>query len=329
MGTRQYLFLIYLTMLIAFVVGCARMEVPIPVMHPAEINLQGRDQVKIDRVSGRGGREMEAHIREILGRSPTIKLVDATIQGPIIGYQPPTPAPGQKQSGGLIVVRGDVLEYDYDEHMSRTMTTCTRRVKRNNKYVDEQYGCPHYTRTGRVRVRAAFQVIDGETGQVIRPKSVACEDREQTQATDSTPSYIDGEDMLIKCAQKAAFDFTKTISPWVEDVKAGFYKDDALPMLEKGIELARLGQWDQAISLFKQGVAAAAADPTIKPKAAARAHWDLGLAYEYTGRFDEAYFEIRKAYELTSEPEYGQELRNVNKMRHEKEELDKQLRRQQ
>ncbi|MBF0530485.1 MAG: tetratricopeptide repeat protein [Deltaproteobacteria bacterium] len=96
-------------------------------------------------------------------------------------------------------------------------------------------------------------------------------------------------------------------------------------MLEKGIEQARAGLWDQAVVLFNQAVAASTADPGIKPKAAARAHWDLGLAYEYTGRFDEAYSEIRKAYELTNEPEYGQELMNVKKMKEEKEELKKQL----
>ncbi|MBF0530484.1 MAG: hypothetical protein HQK55_14685 [Deltaproteobacteria bacterium] len=220
MPSRPNFYRILMILLTVWSIGCSRMEVPIPIMHPAEINLQGRNQVRIDHLRGQGGSEIETHLRDILSQSPTLSLFGAQTkkEGPIIGYQPATSPKSDQPPPSPIVVRGDVADFDYDEQMSRTVTTCTRRVKRNDKYVDETYNCPHYTRTGLVKVRAGFQVIDDQTGQVIRSKSVRCEDRRQTEATNDTPIDIDYQSMLDKCAYRVAFYFSKTISPWKEEV---------------------------------------------------------------------------------------------------------------
>ncbi|MEW6264127.1 MAG: tetratricopeptide repeat protein [Thermodesulfobacteriota bacterium] len=302
--------------------ACSRMQVAIPVMHPAEVDLRGKDDAVLDRIDGRGGEEIEGYLRQLLADSPTVRLRTGPRSRPG-RYQ--TEVRTGPQPEGSILIQGQVLEYGYKEHLSQSSDTCTRRIKREGKYVDEEYTCLHYRRRGQARVRASFEVVDQSTGLVIASKTAGCVEAEETEATDATPDYIDDRAMLAKCSRQTAFEFHKTISPWTETVQASFYKDGDLPMLEKGIELARAGLWDQAISQFKNAVDAAVADPRIKPKTTARAHWDLGLAYEYTGRFDLAVLHLRRAYQLEPEKEYLREIGQVEKLREEKARLKEQL----
>ena len=56
--------------------GCAKMKVSVPVMHPAEVNLQGKNEIIIGDIKGRGGNEIAALIKQNLSQSKTLKIID-------------------------------------------------------------------------------------------------------------------------------------------------------------------------------------------------------------------------------------------------------------
>ncbi|MEW5725693.1 MAG: tetratricopeptide repeat protein, partial [Thermodesulfobacteriota bacterium] len=88
---------------------------------------------------------------------------------------------------------------------------------------------------------------------------------------------------------------------------------------------ARAGRWAEAAGCFEGAVRAAEADPEVKPASLARARWDLGLAYGYAGRWDEAEALVRQACAVLEAPECAKEIENLARLRRDKERLDRQL----
>ncbi len=95
--------------------------------------------------------------------------------------------------------------------------------------------------------------------------------------------------------------------------------------METGISYAQAGLWDDALVQFKSATEMADTHPNISPKVAALAHWNLGLAYEYTGQFEDAESCIKKAFALSSDEDYLKELKNIETLKSDKKKLREQL----
>lgn len=310
--------------------GCSTVGIKVPVTRPAEINLRGKSEIIIGEVSGRGGAEIADYLKEKVIESGRFKLIDRQHLNRVLGElklstSDLADSEKQKQLGklmtGSILVVGRVSQYKYGEDMKKEKSTCTRGSGKKTV----KYTCYHYQRTGVATVKTSFSVIDIQTGQNLKAKTIKFEESDLTTATDEYPAEIDKDSLLDICKKKVATNFMKAIAPYKEYVVANFQKDGDLPMLEIGINYARTGQWEDATSQFQSAVQQAGGNADISPSTAAKAHWDLGLAYEYTYRFDEAITEIKKAYQLSGDADYLKEVSNVKRLRKEQQKLKEQM----
>ena len=110
--------------------------------------------------------------------------------------------------------------------------------------------------------------------------------------------------------------FMKMIAPYIEYVRVEFEKSDT-PGVEAGIVTAQSGQWDSASEQFKGAVKANPNDPA--------AWYNLGLAYTYTYRYDEAIDAFNRSNSLKPNSKYANQIANCNRLREEKRKLDAQM----
>jgi tetratricopeptide (TPR) repeat protein len=301
--------LIFILLISAIGAGCSRVTVKVPVLRPAEVNLAGKNRVAVGRILGPSGEMVSSYIRDYLSRSDHIELVTPQVGGTL-------EAP--------VLIEGEITEYSYRENIEQEYDTCVRRVRGKNGIYDEEYDCIRYQRVGRAKVSASFRVLEADTGRLITPKSASCEETERTQTTRRQPPSIDSRAMLLTCSRNVAWELTKTISPHTELVPVVFYRDKALPWLEKGIARAEKGQWEYALTEFREAVRMAELDRKMEADVAAKAYWNLGLALAYSGKFDEAEQQLQKACSLDKKLDCDRAVTDLLRLRRDRERLSEQ-----
>lgn len=322
---QKYFFFLLIWLVAVLAVGCSAMTVPVVVTHPAEFNLRGKNEIVIGEFKGPHAAEIVSRVKQHIAQCNTIQLIDRShlahtmkelklSQSDLVDPQKRRKL-GRLLTGSLLIM-GEVLEYGYDENVIREVQTCYKDKKK--------YSCLRYTRSGSARVSVSFDLIDIETGEVLAPKVTNCRRKRVTTRIDGTPAHIDHRSLLAQCSNQVAGEFAHMIVPWQETVRTVFYKDKNLPMLETGVQYARIGDWDKAIDMFTQAIEYAAGHEKVKPKTEAKARWDLGLAYKFTQRFDEAIEQVTKAFELSGDGDYLAEIRNIEQARKEYHRLKQQ-----
>ena len=204
-----------------------------------------------------------------------------------------------------------------------------------------------YTRTGIYSTTGGIDIIDVQTGELIRSKSLSASRKSQKSQAEAKPEMIDKESLRASAVNENVGYITRAITPWTETIDARFTKVKKIPALEMGINSARLGKMDKAIALFRKACKESEMNPELKPKEISETFWNLGLALEYTEKFDEAIECFEKGFEyypdkpifsmaaidavlsmqpgnLQSESKFIAEIANVKVMKKEKEELEKQ-----
>ncbi|MBP7382388.1 hypothetical protein KBA39_08340 [Myxococcota bacterium] len=318
--------------------ACSTVGVIVPVTKPAEINLKGKNEIIVNDIVPanpanphlvQGGQILADMVRERLAES-NFTIIDRNHLGSVmmelqLGASDLASPEGQAKLGklmtGSVMVSGRMDNYEAGSDVTAEKRKCTR-------YEDGQeivYPCVVYTRKAFSNVRASFNVIDIQSAQNLKTKVLTCKNTASTQATDAEPDDIDLDALREECALKVAADFAKVIAPWTQRVEAFFQKDGSLPTLEIGIKYAQAGDWNSAIANFQKAIDESASNPDIKVKAAGKAYWNMGLALEFTGKFDEAAKHVKKAYELTNDGDYLSELDNIKRMKADQAKLDQQL----
>lgn len=317
------------SLLLFAAVGCSTVHVRVPIMRPAEINLRGKSELVIGAIEGPSSAEINSLLKDAIVSSGRFKLVDRQHLDKVMNELSLSQSDlassdsrrklGKLMTGSIMLV-GRVERDNYEEQTQVSHDTCTKTV--NKKQV--KYACTRRTRTGTADFAVGFDVIDIETGENLKPKRMSCKRSDSNSAVDGTPAAIDGRGMLDGCHREAVTGFMKAIAPWQDQVNAPFLKDSDIPPLEQGIAYAQRGEWMEAIEKFRAAVDFVDSQPGLKADVIAKAHWDLGLAYEYTFRFDEATAEIKKAYDMTSNEQFLAELDNIKRLKAEQEKLAEQ-----
>ena len=80
------------------------------------------------------------------------------------------------------------------------------------------------------------------------------------------------------------------IASYTVYVKMSFLSDGDIPDLQMGVNMAKVGNWDNAISYFQRAVK--------ENPGSWKAHYDLGMAYECTGDYEIAIERLTTAYSL-------------------------------
>ena len=326
------------------------MYVPIPLTHPAEINLAPYESISFGRVTGNMASDFKHYLEDELIRSSHLRIGDKSqayrsLQEKILleSYRDAKRESNLgKTAFASIVINGNAESY-YDEETSFKKETCERKLsedeikrrerrreKRGKKKGKEipreiKYECTHYKRIGVLSTFGHMDFTEAQTGHLLISKNFSCKEEGYTTAIDESPPAINNDSMYEECLHQNVYEIFKTMSPWNENVKIPFEKDYDLPNLEAGIYLAQEGNLAGAVEVFYRELKAAEINPKIPIDSLVNAYWNMGLAYEYTWQFDKADAMFRRANELSSDRKFIKEIVRNLELKAEREELLKQL----
>ena len=275
--------------LAALVSGCAA-KVKMTVLRPAEINMSGYEQVAIGVISGRGGGEIEDDLTRRIGTSEKFKVLDTN------------DLLMSRDTTRTALITGRVLMREHSENIQ------TKEKTTKNKETGEEKTDLVYTRTGVAQLSVEFSVDDVITKENLATKILDAEEDNSTTSTNKLPSPIRYSSLYRSCQKKVLDNFMKVLLPYEDAINVSFEDDDKIPPLKKGYEKAKVGDWDGAIELFKDG-------STNYPKSGIvhKAFYNLGMAYLYTDQIDEARAALEEARRRKPEKKYQKALEKVER----------------
>jgi len=320
---KKFTFLNLIVSLI-FIGGCGTVKVPVKVTHPAEINMTQYKQIAISDIKGNMGQEFSDGLKSRLIECGRFKVVDRNRMNQIMRElklsQSDLSDSGNTIKLGKLMSASALIaghtEGNYKETRSRKRRKCYKDKK--------EYSCTTYYRKGIFSTSGSIDVIDVQTGEIIRSKVLNARYNKSTSATDATPPSIDKGSLARAANSDNLEKFVKAITPWNEMVMVPFKTDGNIPDLERGVNMAKIGELNEAVKIFQFAAKAAEGNAKIKPKSIAKAYWNLGLAYEYSYNYDNAVVAFKKAYALDPKDEFSKEIKNAKKLKAEKKKLDEQ-----
>lgn len=310
--------------LLFFLNACSTTKVPVTIKRPAEINISQYRQIAIADIEGRHGLDFSGELKSRLVEIGDFKVVDRSRMGSImrelqLSQSDLSESKNRAKLGRLLnasVLISGYLNGKYKEDVSYKDGTCYK--------LKEKRPCVIYHRKGIYSTSGSMDVIEVETGEILRSKILAAAYHDTTRATDAWPDAINRDSLYRSCLVDNVNDFLKSIQPWEETVAVPFKKDSAIPELEKGIHQAKMGEMGQAIMTFARAAQAAEGNAKIRANSIAVAYWDLGLAYKYTWQLDNAIEAFKKAYAFEPDDDYINEIKSAEKMKAEKIKLEEQ-----
>jgi len=326
------------------VTGCSTVKVPIEVVHPAEINMKAYDQIAISDINGNLGDSFADNLKQKLVESERFKVIDRTRMREILKElkmsQSDLTDPRKRAKLGKLMSASALItgsaKGNYREGTFQKNTKCFDLLTQS------LYDCIKYTREGIYTTAGGIDIIDVQTGELLRSKALNAKRKETNTAKNGIPEMID-KDALIAVAMNENVDMiVRAITPWKQTINAPFTKVKKIPELERGINRARLGKIDEALEIFEAACKKAEMNTELKPKEISEALWDLGLALEYTEQFDKARDVFEKGYEyypdkpliditniespsFSPESKFILEIKHVAELKSEKSKLDMQL----
>ena len=108
---------------------------------------------------------------------------------------------------------------------------------------------------------------------------------------------------------------------FTENVAVSFAMDDKMPELKHGYDMAKIGDWDEAITIFQSAVEKYKHSRNKVDKA----YYNLGLGYMVTNQFDEARENFEIAYRIQAEDKYARALQKLDQRIEEMQQLQEQL----
>lgn len=309
-------------------IGCGTVHVPVRVTHPAEINMAKYKQVAIyPDIGGNYGNQFQDDLKGALIESGRFTLVDRMrldqimrelqFSGSDLAQSDKAAKMGQLLPASAMITGR--LNGEKKENVTKEEGTCYRNEKDK-----VGYRCWTYYRTGTFMTGGSIDVIDVSTGQIVKSKSMKNQCQAQTSATGGQPERIDYNALVGQCLDQNVAVFMKAISPWSEIVKAPFQTDGDIPMLEAGVNRAKVGDMQGAAETFQEAAKSAEMNPKISPKTIAKAYFNLGLAYQYSDQFDKALEAFDKSYRLDPSGDCAKEMAHCKQLQRNKKKLDEQ-----
>jgi len=155
------------------------------------------------------------------------------------------------------------------------------------------------------------------TGAVLAAKTISKESENRNSADNGWPEAPDQDAIVGEAVNATVNSFIKIIAPYTEYVNVTFAKNDSkVPELEQGVKFAKAGQWNEAIEQFKAA--------TVKNPTHQGAHFNLGLAYEYSNQFDKAEEALKTANKIESCDRCIAEINSVKRLAADRKKLEAQ-----
>jgi len=306
--------------------GCSSVGVPVTVSHPAQYNLGQHKVIALDNISGRAGLAYTSALRARLYDSGRFKIVnyagrkkaldELRLASSDLSAAGSNPGLGHLEVATVIIT--GAVDSDYQEWMD----------SKTNQYYDKAGNCrtsTTYTRHLRGSMYGNIELTEVLSGKVLHSSTIKRTCERATAAVDSQPAPPDRSSLLQDCADADMTELMHKLLPWQETIEISYLKDSKIKDLEQGINLVRSGQTEEAIALFAAAAAAAESNPKIKAASIAKAYWDIGLAYEYSWRFDQAVEAFRNAYKIDARQMYLDEISHARQLEKDQAKLKEQL----
>ena len=308
-------FLLLLVVLALFCEGCGPTIIKVPITKPAEINLKGIKKIAVGDISGFMGRDFADELTTALFNSGRYEVLDrqnlySILKEQNLSWDGITDPEQSAQLGAVIgaaaLVVGRVSEYPYNEEM----TYSDGKNKDGSTY-------RIYTRKGKAKLVINLKVVEVQTGKILATKQFSSSYEQEKWEKNQHPASIDTVGLYKACRGKIVEDFMKTIAPYEVYSHMKFYSDSKIPELEKGISMAKIGNWEGAKAHFQSAV--------DKNPDSWKAHFDLATAYKCTGDYEQAIGIFTKAYAIESKPEISSEIDYCKKRIEEEKKLKEQM----
>lgn len=319
----------------SLVCACASTtQVLVTVQRPAQVNMSAYKRIAIGSFSGDYGPSFASNLKERLVGSGVFSVTDRSQLGQIFSElklsqsdlaDPKSRVKIGKLLSGAAIVTGSNIGVHFEENVSYRNKTCMATMPSLNGESVYSYPCTETVINCTARSVGTLDVIDVQTGQIITSRALRDGCGDETSSLNGMPACARSHAELNRCSIDSEFEnFVRSITPTMERLVATFMKDGSLPTLEVGIRHAQMGDMNEAAKIFFSAARSAETDPDIKPAAIAKAYWDLGLALEFSSRYDQALRAFKKAYLLDPVWMYLREQGTVQRLKKNAEELKRQ-----
>jgi curli biogenesis system outer membrane secretion channel CsgG len=284
-------------------------QIAVTRLKPAEISLHGVKQIAITGITGSGGKELEGLLAQKIQASNRFVLVERGHLDKVLSELGKSTNPefqdGDNKVGQLLpasaLVWGNVDRSDFEQATKTENTTCSKIVGFGLKPKTQKYPCKKSERTAKATVTVQFRVFETATARILAAKTLTATQDRMTMAEDAEPAAIDGKDLKQACHQIIAADFIKVIAPFEVQEKVKLVEENTIPEVQQGNEYLKRGDNASAMEFYGKAMARAKGDPSIAPKAKARAIYAHGIGSALVGDYDTAIAEIRAANAVAQE----------------------------
>lgn len=300
-------------LLLLLIFSCSTAPMTFSVTRPAEIHLKGVNRIAIgDIVDSRGrvsthSSDINDQITQSLFQSGRYDVLDrehlnsvmrehALTQSGLIDES--SAAALGKMLGSAVLVFGRIQTDKYDE-----------QTYKGKSYTDKKGNIrtPYY-RDGIYNLAVNLKIIDVQTSKVLAIKTIESTRKKGTSAYNSAAPYIDSDELFRNCAIDISDKFLRLIAPYNVIVKAYFQTDTEVPEINQAITKFKIGDWPDGIKTLEK----ASTKVGLEPKIRAKIYYDLGLAKTYSGDFNGAVDDLKKAISLNPQSKkYQDELNNT------------------
>jgi curli biogenesis system outer membrane secretion channel CsgG len=233
--------------------------------------------------------------------------VDALIIGDILSYE-------VEDKRGTEKVKEKVWKGDYEKDekgnfiYEKTLFGKAKKKKYEEVFVDKQY----IQRSGNVSI--SFRLVSVETGE-IRAGDTKSRTYSQKFFPEKSGQLPSPQSILTQLTEGVIEQFIPLITPYTVRVSKTFEEDN--DAVDLGIEYAQKNLWDRAMKIWQ--------DELGRDPQNTAAMYNLGLAYEVMGDFDQAEALYNKALDIEPNDLYMEALANLRQRRIEQQNLEKQL----
>ena len=310
-----------------FLNSCGTTAMYMNIQRPAEINLKGYQKIAIGDIVDQRNRvnrhslDISDELTATLFKSGYFEVLDRQHLAKVLEEQ------GLAQTGLIdessavqigniigagVFVFGRIHTDNYDEKTSKGKQT---KDKKGNTHQ------PHY-RDGTYNLSVNVKLIDIQTAKILGVKTFNTRKTQRKTADNKPAPEVDVESLYRQCLNDISTQFLKVVAPHYARVKAEFETDDELPEVEQAITMFKIGEWDDGINLLQNATKKTHLEKEIR----AKSFYNLGLAQTYSGEFENALANLKKA--LLLEPDssrYQNAIRNVKAEQEKAERLKEQL----
>lgn len=270
---------------LVIVTSCATSRLEVPITRPAEINTSKFKRVFVGDFKNATSLpnpqgKMEFALTNALTATGRFEVLDKEA---FENFSKGTKA----KNDDILVINGTVSRFKGGSEVKQGQPY---KDKEGKTYID-------YVRIAAISYGAQFKVAQASDSKILGTKEVVKEVTDSRNATNRQPDMIDMDVLLSTAEEQIVAEFLKKIVPYKQTVAIDLYSDKDLPQLEKGIEAAKQGSWDDAIMQFKSAVEKCG---NLKPEQQAVAYYDLGTAQMLNYQFSEARKNFTKAVSLES-----------------------------